>query len=185
MPVWAVAITPSPIFKWPATPTCPARVTRSPMVELPATPTWPARTVSRPTVTEWPICTRLSSLVPRPVPQAAALAHQHPRVEDAVLAYLYVLVEHHVGMDDRARADPGACSHHGQGGNVHALAEGRGGMDHRRGVHARRRRRLRVQEHHRSREGEVRVVRQQAGERGRDRGVDDDGRGLGGPEPDR
>ena len=67
MPVCAVAIAPSPIVRWPATPTWPARVTRLPTRVLPAIPTWPASTVSWPITTEWPTCTRLSILVPRPM----------------------------------------------------------------------------------------------------------------------
>ena len=67
MPVWAVATTPAPIVRWPATPTWPASVTRSPSVVLPAMPTWPASTLSLPIATEWPICTRLSILLPRPM----------------------------------------------------------------------------------------------------------------------
>ena len=52
---------------WPAMPTWPPSMTPEPMRALPATPTWAAMTVSWPTCTEWPICTRLSSLVPRPM----------------------------------------------------------------------------------------------------------------------
>ena len=66
IPVWAVAMAPSPTVRWPATPTCPASVTLLPIRVLPAMPTCPAITVSAPMRTEWPTWTRLSILVPRP-----------------------------------------------------------------------------------------------------------------------
>ena len=74
MPVLAVAIVPSPIVMWPTMPTWPARVTRLPIFVLPAMPTCAATIESAPMVTEWPTCTRLSSLVRGPMrvsPRAA------------------------------------------------------------------------------------------------------------------
>ena len=50
MPVCAVATTPLPIVRWPATPTCPASVTASSIVVLPAMPTCAASSTFRPIV---------------------------------------------------------------------------------------------------------------------------------------
>src|SRR5262245_57490394 len=65
IPVCAVAMTRSPISRWPATPTWPVRMTLRPIFELPASPTWAQSSVSSPTSDEWPIWTRLSILAPR------------------------------------------------------------------------------------------------------------------------
>ena len=46
MPLCAVAMAPSPMVQWPATPTWPARMTFLPMVVEPARPTWAQSRVS-------------------------------------------------------------------------------------------------------------------------------------------
>ena len=46
MPVWAVAMAPSPTVQWPATPTWPAKMTFLPTWVEPARPTWAQSRVS-------------------------------------------------------------------------------------------------------------------------------------------
>ena len=64
MPVCAVATTPLPMRRWPATPTWPASTTSSSIIVLPAMPTCAASSTRRPIATPCAICTRLSIFVP-------------------------------------------------------------------------------------------------------------------------
>src|SRR5438309_1808818 len=57
---------PSPIFTCPTIPTWPASTTPEPISVDPEIPTWATISESGPIRTLWPICTRLSTLVPRP-----------------------------------------------------------------------------------------------------------------------
>ena len=54
-------------------------------------PTWPASTLSSPIVTEWPICTRLSILVPRPI----RVSCERRAVDRGERADLDVVLDHH------------------------------------------------------------------------------------------
>ena len=101
------------------------------------------------------------------VAEPAALADLHARVEQAVLADLDVLVEDHVRVDDacarrRGRAAPTTA----QGADVHAGAQHGARVDLRGRVDARRRAAAAgCSERDRAREGQVRVVGDEARQR--------------------
>ena len=93
MPVCAVATTPLPMRRWPATPTWPASITSSSIVVLPAMPTCAASSTSRPSVTPCAICTRLSIFVPAPIRVSPTAG----RSIVVLRADLDVVFDHHVG----------------------------------------------------------------------------------------
>ena len=79
IPDWAFAITFSPTFKCPDTPTCPAKIVLLPILLLPAIPTCPQITTFSPIETLCAIWTKLSILDPLPItvfPNLALSTHE-------------------------------------------------------------------------------------------------------------
>src|SRR5262249_50367593 len=66
-PLPAPTMAPSPILTLSAIPTLPASTAKSSTTELPEMPHWDTMMQCRPIDTLWPICTRLSILVPSPI----------------------------------------------------------------------------------------------------------------------
>ena len=97
MPVCAVALTPSPTVRWPATPTCPPNITLSPITVLPAMPTCAA---SRALLADGHAVGDLHQVVDLRARLDPRLAHRRP-IDRRVGADLDVVFDH----DDRRLRD--------------------------------------------------------------------------------